>query len=196
LRKLSRCAFLAGLALFAASLVPQTPAPTARPDIMQGMTPYHCFPAPGNFAVIDSDTQGVDFCFYLKDAMTITRDAWIPLIPRDVDKPFYKRGEVLVAFTILPSGQVDPASLTIKQSSGDHALDRAAQGAIQSSVFNRLPSEYHGPGLTLNFRFYYNVENVSSGPTKAQMTPRLRGPGIFHIGYDHKICCSNNHPRP
>ena len=179
--------------LLAAGAAAQTPAPNARPDIMQGMTPYHCVPAPGDFAVITSETQGVDFCFYLKDAMTITQDAWRPLIPRDVDKPFYKKGEVLVAFTILPNGHLDPTSLAIKQSSGDAALDRAARGAIETSVYNHLPAEYHGPGLTLNFRFYYNAEDLHAGPTHAQMTPRTRGPGLFHVGYDRKLCCSTGH---
>jgi TonB family protein len=179
--------------VFAAGLAAQTPAANAPPDIMKGMTPYHCFPAQGEFSTIESDTQGVDFCFYLKDAMTKTQEAWRPLVPPEVDKPFFKKGEVVVTFTILANGHIDSSNLIIKQSSGDAALDRAASGAIETAVFNHLPAEFHGPGLKLSFRFYYNVEDLHAGPTKAQMTPRTRGPGIFHVGYDRKFCCSTNH---
>jgi hypothetical protein len=153
------------------------------------MSPYHCFAQTGDFGSILSDTEGVDFCYYLKDSMRSTRDAWVPLIPREVQSPIYKAGVSVLVFTISPSGHVVPESLHVQQTSGDPALDRASRGAIETAVFQPLPAEYHGSGLTLSFRFYYNTPLPDAGPTPAQMTPRATHPGIFNVSYSTKLCC-------
>jgi TonB family protein len=160
---------------------------------IQGMDPYHCFPSNGDFAGIVSETRGVDFCYYVKVATALTREAWVPLIPREVNSPIFKTGEVVMVFTILPDGHLDPSSIKVQQSSGDAALDRASRGAIETAVFRPLPIEYKGPGLTLSFHFYYNVESPNAPPSKAQMTPRTgQKPGILTVGYNWKLCCANN----
>lgn len=102
-----------------------------------------------------SDTQGVDFGPYLDRVLQAVRMNWYAIIPEEARPPMMKKGKLAIEFVILKDGKI--AGLTLRSSSGDVALDRAAWGGITASVpFAPLPSEFHGPYLALRFRFYYN----------------------------------------
>jgi TonB family protein len=108
---------------------------------------------------IISDTQGVDFGPYIQKMLHETRKTWEPLIPESVRPPLYKKGTVLIQFTINPDGSVKDRSMIRMAPSGDPSLDRAAWGAIQGSDYPPLPREYlqrNGKELTIRILFLYN----------------------------------------
>jgi len=103
-----------------------------------------------------SDTQGVNFGPYLQRVLQNVRENWYHLIPESAEM---KKGKLAIEFVITKDGQV--ADMKLVASSGDTALDRPAWGAITgSSPFPPLPSEFHGPFLSLRFRFYYNPDKA------------------------------------
>jgi TonB family protein len=101
-----------------------------------------------------SDTQGVDFAPYLQRVIQEVREHWYELIPESAQM---KKGKLALDFAITKDGRVQ--GLTLRQTSGDAALDRPAWGSITGSdPFPPLPTEFTGPYLALRFRFYYNPD--------------------------------------
>jgi len=126
-------------------------------DFGIGQTPH-----PGLQSSVDilSDTMGVDFGPYLKRVVHDVRNNWYAQIPEEALPPTAVVGKVAIQFAILKNGSV--SGLQIVGPSGDHALDRAAQGGITgSNPFPPLPSEYGGQALVLRIYFYYNPKNPS-----------------------------------
>ena len=116
-------------------------------------------PAPGptvkSSVEILSDTMGVDFSQYIQQVSAATKRAWYPIIPEEARPPLNKQGEVAIRFEIYPDGSVHVMQLY--GSSGDVALDRAAQGAITgASPYPPLPKQFKGKYLALQFNFLYN----------------------------------------
>lgn len=105
-----------------------------------------------------SDTEGIDFRYYLKNWHKITETTWFQLMPDEVRKPILRKGEVVIRFRILPNGQLENHSMTLEGRSGDTALDRAAWGAVTGSFYPLLPREFHGPYLELRGVFLYNMQ--------------------------------------
>jgi TonB family protein len=151
------------------------PAPTAHSN------------APADKDGILSDTQGVDFKFYLSQVIRITQSSWKPLMPREVEAPVRKPGVVKIRYKILPNGQVKDGSLAQEESSGDSALDRAAWGAITTSVFPPLPVEFKGPYLEVRFHFMYNEDRLPTVSRKAPQARNLLGPVGITLGYKSKL---------
>jgi TonB family protein len=105
--------------------------------------------------LILSDTRGYDFGPYLNQVVNRVRVNWYSLIPESV-RYNGQRGRVVLTFTIVKSGAVQ--DLTLRLNSGAEPLDRAAMGAITASnPFQRLPSNFDGDHLTLQFTFLYNI---------------------------------------
>ena len=115
---------------------------------------------------IISDTRGVDFGPYLAQVYIRVRGNWYNLLPPAVYPPILKQGKLSLDFAILKDGTV--AGLTIRTSSGDVALDRAALGSITSSnPFPPLPREFLARcpnpvrddqcNLGLRFGYFYNL---------------------------------------
>jgi TonB family protein len=104
--------------------------------------------------------MGVDFDPYLQRILPIVRTNWYNLMPPSAYPPIKKQGEVVIEFSILRDGKVSEES--IRTSSGDVALDRAAWNSIVASDPSPpLPKEF--PGLLLGLRFYY-FYNLTPGP--------------------------------
>ena len=79
---------------------------------------------------------------------------WYSLIPEIAR--LGKRGRVVIIFTITEAGSV--AEVRLVANSGTDPLDRAALGAITASnPFQRLPSNFDGDHLVLQFTFLYNM---------------------------------------
>ena len=131
--------------------------------------------------------NGVDFKMFMSQMSSITQANWKPLMPKEVEKPFYKTGEVKVCFAILPSGQVEPESIVLKGRSGDDALDRAAWGAIQTSVYPRLPEDFKGPRLVVLIAFEYNKDRRPDPVKNLPKPPNPFGPVAVTVGYTSKL---------
>lgn len=134
-----------------------------------------------------SDTQGVDFKPYIQRIFQITQSSWKPLMPKEVEAPVYKAGEVVVRFKILPSGRLVDGCMVLEGRSGDTALDRAAWGAIQIAVFPPLPAEFKGPYLEVRFCFLYNPDRKPAPSRKLPKPPNLLGPLGVTLGYGAKL---------
>lgn len=120
--------------------------PSGNPNAAPGQT--------GNGVQILTNTQGVDFDPYLRRIVEIVRRNWYAVMPETVY--LGTKGRVVVIFNINANGTVPglkPVSL-----SGTDSLDHAAEASISASnPFPPLPSQFHGPSITLQFSFYYNL---------------------------------------
>lgn len=102
-----------------------------------------------------SDTRGYDFGPYMNQVINRVRTNWYSLIPESA-RIGTERGRVVIVFTITESGRIE--GLRAPLNSGVAALDRAAAAAIQASnPFPRLPADFEGDHLSLQFTFLYNI---------------------------------------
>jgi TonB family protein len=116
--------------------------------------------AVGQGVEILSDTQGVNFQPYLKDAIHQIYAQWLTLMPEQA-RSHKEKGVTQIRFTISPDGTI--AAMHLEDSAHDVALDRAAWGAITGvGKFPVLPSAFHGPNLDL--RIHFVVNNGSAVP--------------------------------
>ena len=101
-----------------------------------------------------SDTKGYDFGPYMNGVVNRVRINWYTLIPEIAR--LGKKGRVVITFTIAEDGSVQ--DLQVRANSGTDPLDRAAIGSITASnPFARLPANFQGDHLTLQFTFLYNI---------------------------------------
>ena len=100
-----------------------------------------------------SDPQGVDFKPYLIQVLATVKRNWFAVYPESARLGL--RGSVALRFIIDREGAVPHLELAMP--SGATALDRAAVASISASIpFPRLPSEFKGKQITLQFSFQYN----------------------------------------
>ncbi len=79
---------------------------------------------------------------------------WYSLIPEIAR--LGKKGRVVIIFTISENGTIQDFRLVAN--SGTEPLDRAAMGAITASnPFAKLPANYDGDHIVLQFTFLYNI---------------------------------------
>ncbi len=101
-----------------------------------------------------SDTKGYDFGPYMNGVVNRVRINWYTLIP-EVAR-LGRKGRVVIIFTITENGDVE--NLRMVANSGTDPLDRAAEGAIRASnPFQKLPANFDGDHLILQFTFLYNI---------------------------------------
>jgi len=116
-------------------------------------------------AEVLTDTMGWDYSNYLARIVQIVRQNWYNLMPPSVYPPILKQGKLSIEFVILKDGNV--SGMTVRTSSGDVALDRAAWASITASnPFPPLPKEFlvlasqqtKDPYLGLRFFYFYNLQ--------------------------------------
>ncbi len=101
-----------------------------------------------------SDTRGYDFGPYMNQVVNRVRVNWYSLIPEIAR--LGKKGRVVIIFTIAESGTIQDIRLVAN--SGTEPLDRAAMGAISASnPFAKLPANFDGDRIVLQFTFLYNI---------------------------------------
>jgi TonB family protein len=101
-----------------------------------------------------SDTKGYDFGPYMNQVVNRVRVNWYTLIPEIAR--LGKKGRVVIIFTISENGTIQDIRLVAN--SGTEPLDRAAMGSITASnPFAKLPSNFDGDHLVLQFTFLYNI---------------------------------------
>ncbi|HEV2348647.1 MAG TPA: TonB family protein [Terriglobia bacterium] len=105
-------------------------------------------------AQILSDTLGVDFGPYLARVVMSVRRNWYSVIP--ISAQMGQKGRVAIVFEIIKDGSVP--TIRLVGSSGSEPLDRAALSSINmSNPFPRLPDQFTGNHLVLQFVFLYNL---------------------------------------
>ena len=102
-----------------------------------------------------SDTKGYDFGPYMNQVVNRVRVNWYSLIP-EIARIGQKKGRVIIIFTITENGTI--ADIRLVANSGTEPLDRAAMGSITASnPFAKLPANFDGDHLVLQFTFLYNI---------------------------------------
>jgi TonB family protein len=102
-----------------------------------------------------SDTRGYDFGPYMNQVVNRVRVNWYSLIPQAARLRQLK-GRVVIIFTITKDGTVEDERIVAD--SGNLPLDRAAEGSIlASNPFPRIPDDFDGDNLVLQFTFLYNM---------------------------------------
>jgi hypothetical protein len=100
-------------------------------------------------ADILSDTQGVDFGPYMRQALGMIRKSWISSLPELPNQP---QTETTIRFTIGQDGTI--SAMQLDQSARLIEVDRAAWGSIVGvGRFPSLPADFNGPNLVLRISF-------------------------------------------
>jgi outer membrane biosynthesis protein TonB len=172
------CAVLLATLSAPAQTTPAAPAPE-KP----------CVPNPtavANMEETSYDVGGVDMKPYIRRIYRIVQSSWNPLVPKEAGPPVNKSGEVLICFKILPNGHLMEGGMVLGGRSGDVALDRAAWGAIATSVYPPLPTEFKEPFLEVRFQFFYNPDRKQTPSRQMPSARNLLGPVGVVLGYNSK----------
>jgi hypothetical protein len=106
-------------------------------------------------ADILSDTQGVDFGPYMKQALQSIRRLWLSSESVKVTPANKSQTETIIRFNISPEGKI--GAMELVQSAHQIEVDRAAWGSITGvGKFPPLPKEFNGPNLVLRIGFGVN----------------------------------------
>lgn len=106
-------------------------------------------------ADILSDTQGVDFGPYLRQALPMVRKLWVSSLPEKVAQGSDPQTETIIGFTISQDGRI--SRMVLVEPSHQIAVDRAAWGSITGvAQFPSLPADFNGASLILRIHFRVN----------------------------------------
>jgi TonB family protein len=106
-------------------------------------------------ADILSDTQGVDFAPYMRQALPMVRKLWVSSLPEKVAQGSDSQTETVIRFTISQDGTISRMELV--EGSHQIAVDRAAWGSITGvGQLPSLPADFNGPSLILRIHFRVN----------------------------------------
>ena len=179
------CAVLLAVCSAGAQSAPSEPNAPAAPGKPVAVTPCGVLSKtlPANDGIL-TDTGGVDLRPYLRRVYRIVQSSWQPLIPKEVSAPVNKSGEVMICFKLLPNGRLMEKSMVLEGRSGDEALDRAAWGAILTSIFPPLPDEFKKPYVEVRFHFMYNQDQKAAKGTRRLPRPIQLG---LTAGYGAKL---------
>jgi TonB family protein len=122
------------------------------PDIFGSRSPS---PGPPRAAVgLKSDPMGVDFRPYLQQVLQSVKRNWFAVMPESAR--LGQRGQVVLIFGVNKEGKI--TKIVFSTESGSQPLDRAAVAALSASdPLPRLPAEYRGATVALQFTFQYNA---------------------------------------
>jgi hypothetical protein len=103
-----------------------------------------------------SDSEGVDFNSYLRDAFYSVKKNWFANMPPSVEKG--QQGINTVEMRVLQDGSVPKDFLKMVRSSEKGDFDSASlQGVRDSIPFHNLPDAFSKSYIVLRFTFYYNI---------------------------------------
>ena len=106
-------------------------------------------------ADILSDTQGVDFAPYMRQALQMMEKLWLSSVPADAAHANKSQTEAVIRFTISRDGTI--SAMELVESAHLIEVDRAAWGSIVGvGEFPSLPAEFNGPNLILRVGFGVN----------------------------------------
>ena len=94
--------------------------------------------------IVLSDTQGVDFTPYIRQAIRLIDKSWSTSSLQDLPDKF--KSKTTIRFTISADGSID--SMELVESAHMIKVDRAAWGSITGiGQFRSLPAAFKGPNL-------------------------------------------------
>jgi protein TonB len=140
------------------SVVKPRPVPTPETAVPYGeggpvTGPYGTFAAPntkGGFSVQNSDF-GSQFAYYIDGVRRAVKNNWLLY---EIDPSIKAPHRAYIEFEISRSGS--PSNVHLVQTSGVPTLDLSALRAIQRvDTFGRLPDQYRGNQITIEFWFDY-----------------------------------------
>jgi TonB family protein len=99
------------------------------------------------------DAFGDRFGWYVTAITRAISNSWLKSL---VDPSIQKAPRVYVSFKIARDGSVNCGDVAITQSSTIPTLDRSALRAICAATFPRLPDDYRGSSVNVNFYFEYS----------------------------------------
>jgi hypothetical protein len=103
-----------------------------------------------------SDTEGVDFNSYLRDAYLSVKKNWFENMPATVQ--LGEQGINKVELRVLQDGSVPKDFLKMVLSSEHSDIDMASLKSVRDAgPFHHLPEPFSKPYIVLRFTFYYNV---------------------------------------
>jgi hypothetical protein len=137
-----------GLFLFADSVVGQTSGSrsntVASSESVNDSTPQSGPRYQPLVADILSDTQGVDFGPYMRQALQTIRKLWISSLPEEVAHAIKSPTETLIRFTVSRDGTI--SAMELVESAHQIGVDRAAWGSIVGvGQLPSLPAVSTGP---------------------------------------------------
>jgi protein TonB len=104
-------------------------------------------PGAGGQTTFSDEAFGLRYGWYVENMTRAIREKWQPGAVRVSSPRFY------VAFTIARDGKV--TNFRIDQSSGNAALDSAAETAVTTAAIPKLPGDYLRPSIEVRFYFEY-----------------------------------------
>lgn len=100
--------------------------------------------------IVLSDTQGVDFTPYIRQAIRLIDKSWSTSSLQDLPDKF--KSKTTIRFTISADGSIH--SMELVESAHMIKVDRAAWGSITGiGQFPSLPAAFKGPNLVLDVDF-------------------------------------------
>jgi TonB family protein len=101
-----------------------------------------------------------------------TKDQWMTVLPAKVQAPESAAGTVQIDGLVHTDGRV--TNLTLKQSSGDEALDRAAWAAITGAAYDAFPYGLSVDEVRVRFTFVYNQGNAVPAAHQGNAVPAAK----------------------
>lgn len=100
-------------------------------------------------------TQNVDFQTYLRRLVEDVKRNWDASMPREILNG--EKGKTIVRFQIERDGNLGKGGPRVELHSTNGTLDEAALNVIRHSApFERLPTEFNGRRIEIQFSFFYN----------------------------------------
>jgi len=107
-------------------------------------------------ADILSDTQGVDFGPYMRQALSMIRRSWVSSLSNEVAQAKNSQTETVIRFAVSRDGTV--SGMELVESAHQIEVDRAAWGSITGvGQLPSLPAGFNGPSLILRINFRVNL---------------------------------------
>ena len=103
--------------------------------------------------ILSPNPAGYDIAPFLINMLDRLRFSWYAVMPEAARRG--EKGRVDFIFTIVRDGTVQDVKLIL--TSGNQALDQAAEAAIQRSRFAPIPDGFKGDQFTLRVPFLYNM---------------------------------------
>jgi hypothetical protein len=108
-----------------------------------------------------SDTQGVDFGPYMRQALQMIGKLWLSSVPADVAHANKSQTDTVIRFTISRDGTI--SAMELVEASHLIEVDRAAWGSIVGiGKFPFLPTEFNGSNLVLRVGFSRRTHHLSA----------------------------------
>jgi TonB family protein len=153
-RRLGTVLVATGISCSAANIAGQSVGGPSSGQTTDGTTQSDSWSPPLGIETL-SDTGGIDFGPYFRQAIPMIKASWIRLLPQEAQTPANLQGETVIRLTINADGKI--SAMHMDASSHQTKVDRAAWESITNiGKFPALPKEFSGRNLELRILFNEN----------------------------------------